>query len=56
MSTGGFGETRYRIDEVFELADVARIRVILPAMDVDEKERTFRLPDDVKGSLSLRVI
>src|SRR5215469_553544 len=53
ISAGGLGETRYRVEEVFEVADVARVRIILPAMNINEKHRTFSLVDHFESGLYL---
>src|SRR5205823_8451601 len=56
FSSRELGKTGDRIEEMLEATDVARSGVVLPAVNVNEKQRTFRFMDDFKSRFSLRII
>lgn len=56
LLTGYFREAGDLIEEMFKTADIAGSGIILPAMDVDEKERALRFANDVNGGGPLRSI
>ena len=56
LSAGEFGKTGNGIEKMLEAADVTRSGVVLPAMNVNEKQRTLRFMDDFESRSSLRII
>ena len=56
FSAGEFGKTGDQIEKMLEAADVTRSGVVLPAMNVNEKQRTLRFMDDFESRSSLRII
>ena len=56
FSAGEFGKTGDQIEKMLEAADVTRSGVVLPAMNINEKQRTLRFMDDFKSRSSLRII
>ena len=56
LSASEFGKTGNGIEKMFEAADVARSGVVLPAVNVNEKERTLRFMDNFESRFSLRII
>ena len=56
LSAGEFGKTGDHVQKMLEAADVSRIGVVLPSVNVNEKERTLRFMDDFKSRFSLRII
>src|SRR5882757_1197173 len=56
LSAGEFGKAGDQVEKMLEAADVARSGVVLPSVNVNEKERTLRFMDDFKSRFSLRVI
>ena len=56
FSAGEFGKTGDQVEKMLEAADIARGGVVLPSVNVNEKERTLRFMDDFKSRFSLRII
>src|SRR5690349_13572406 len=56
LSAGEFGKTGDQVEKMLEATDVTRIRVVLPAVNVNEKKRTLRFMDDFESRSSLRII
>src|SRR6476620_7338403 len=56
LSAGEFGKTGDRVEKMLEAADVARSGVVLPSVNVNEKERTFCFMDNFESRFSLRII
>src|SRR5215472_292524 len=53
FSLGHFGETRDHVNKVFESANITRVGIVHPTVDVDKKERPLCLANQVNGSGSL---
>ena len=53
LSLGYLGKTRDHINKVFKSADVTRIGVVHPAVDVNEEKWALRLANHVERSHSL---
>ena len=56
FSAGEFGKTGDQVEKMLEAADVTRSGVVLPSVNVNEKEWTLRFMDDFKSRPSLRII
>src|SRR5215471_8405629 len=50
------GEAGDHVDEVLKSAHIAGVGIVHPTVDVNEKERTLRLPNHIDCSRSLRHI
>src|SRR6266403_1266065 len=56
LSSGELGKTGDHVEKMFEATDIARGSVVLPAVNVNKKQRTFRFMDDFESRFSLRII
>ena len=56
LSAGEFGKAGDQVEKMLEATDIARSRVVLPAVNVNEKQRTLRFMDDFESRFSLRII
>src|SRR6478672_13613291 len=56
LSLGDLGKTRDHINKVFKSADITRVGIVHPAVDVNEKKGALRLANHVERSRSLRCI
>src|SRR5438034_2938913 len=56
LSAGEFGKAGDQVEKMLEATDIARSRVVLPAVNVNEKQRTLRFMDDFESRFSLRTI
>ena len=53
LSSREFGKTGNRVKKMLEPADVGRRGIVLPAMNVNEKQGTLRLMDRFQSNFSL---
>lgn len=53
LSSREFGKTGDRVEKMLEPADVTRSGVVLPAVNVNEEQRTFCFMDGLKSRSSL---
>ena len=56
FSAGEFRKTGDHVEKMLEPADVARSGVVLPAVNVNEEQRTFCFMDNFESRFSLRII
>ena len=56
LSAGEFGKTGNGIEKMLEAADVTRIGVVLPSVNVNEEQRTLCFMDNFESRFSLRII
>src|SRR6478736_6613812 len=53
LSLGHLGKSRGHVNKVFKSANITRIGIVHPAVDVDEKKGALRLANRVERSRSL---
>ena len=56
LSAGEFGKTGDHVQKMFEPADIGRSGIVLPAVNINEEQRTFCFMNDLESRSSLRII